>query len=396
MEPNYKITKYTCYLFYILQGTLLNITPVLFVPLIEQFGLSYAKLGALASVNFAVQMAVDILLSKSVDKHGYRIALQVSSVAAFIGYAIFAWAPGMSDSPYMWLIIGTIIMSFGSGFMEITISPLIHALPDKAKGKNMALLHSFYAWGQLITIIITTLLLAMIGRENWRFIVTGWMIVPVAGFILATVMPTPEIVPEETKTSSFTIFKNPMFILFILMIFFGSCSETIMTLWCSTFLEQAVGLNKVIGDLAGMSMFSVMLGTCRIVCAMAEKKIKLYHFMLFGALGALLCYIIVSFTTIPILSLIFCALTGFATGMLWPGTLVFAADYFPKAGAWLFAYLAIAGDMGGVVGPWLTGLIADSAGLKAGIGMSAIFPVLTFMCIVIYLRKLKSVKRAGL
>ena len=393
MEPNYKITKYTCYLFYILQGTLLNIAAVLFVPLQEQFGLSYMQLGTLISINFATQLTVDIVLSKMVDKKGYRLALQVSSVAAFLGYGIFAWMPRTSDNPYIWLVIGMVFMSIGSGYMEIAISPLVHALPDKAKGKNMALLHSFYAWGQLLTVVVTTLLLALFGRQNWHLIVTGWMIFPVVGFVLSCIMPVPAIKAEESSSYSFKIFKEPMFIVFLMMIFFGACSENIMVQWSSAFMEQAMGLNKVIGDLAGMSMFAVMLGLCRVISALAEKKIKLYHFMLYGSLAAIICYLAVALTDLPVIALAFCGLTGFATAMLWPGTLVLAAEYFPKAGAWLFAYLAIAGDLGGVFGPWLTGTVADCSGLNAGMFTAAIFPLLSAVCIIIYLKKSKSDKQ---
>lgn len=393
MEKNYKITKFTCYLFYILQGTLVNLAPVLFVPLMEEYGLSYIQLGTMVSVNFATQLIVDILLSKMVDKHGYRLALQFSAVMALIGYLVFAWAPGVLGNPYVWMLIGTTLFSVGGGFLEITISPLIHALPDKAKGKNMAILHSFYAWGQVLTVVLTTVLLALVGRSHWRYIVTGWMIVPVLGFVLACIMPVPEAKTEEAGGSCFRIFKNPVFLLFILMIFFGACSETIMTQWSSAFMEKAVGLDKVIGDVAGMSMFALMLGLCRVVCAALDRKIKLHHFMMLGALGAILSYLVVAVTNVPFFSLLFCGLTGFAVGMLWPGTLVFAAEYFPKAGAWLFAYLAIAGDLGGVFGPWLTGVVADRAGLKVGMGISAIFPLLTFVCIFIYVKKCKSIKQ---
>lgn len=394
MKQNFRLTKYTCYLFYILQGTLVNLAPVLFIPLMEQYGLSYVQLGALASVNFATQLTVDIVLSKMVDKHGYRLALQFSAVMAFIGYAVFAWAPDSFGNPYLWLVIGTVLFSVGGGFLEITISPLIHALPDKAKGKNMAILHSFYAWGQVLTVVLTTLLLALVGRHHWKYIVTGWMAVPVIGFLLACAMPVPASQTEDHGNTSFRIFRNPKFLLFIFMIFFGACSETIMTQWSSAFLEKAVGLEKVVGDVAGMSMFALMLGLCRVLCAALDRKIRLHNFMLLGALGAILCYLIVSVANVPALSLVFCALTGFATGMLWPGTLVFAAEYFPQAGAWLFAYLAIAGDLGGVFGPWLTGIISDRAGLKTGMGVSAVFPLLAFLCILIYVRSCKSIKRS--
>lgn len=158
-------------------------------------------------------------------------------------------------------------------------------------------------------------------------------------------------------------------------------------------MEQAMGLNKVVGDIAGMSMFAIMLGLCRVLSAMTEKKIKLQHYMLYGSLLAILCYLIVALTDIPVLALVFCGLTGFATAMLWPGTLVFAAEYFPKAGAWLFAYLAIAGDLGGVIGPWLTGSVADKAGLNAGMLISAIFPLIAAICIIIYLKNNKSNKQ---
>ena len=392
MTQNYKITKYTCYLFYVLQGTLLNLTPLLFVPLMEQYGLSYMKLGALASVNFATQLIVDIVLSKLTDKHRYRISLRLSASAAFIGYMIFAWAPGRLGDPYTWLLIGTVVYSIGAGLMEITISPLIHALPDKAKGKSMAILHSFYAWGVVLTVIVSTSVLAIIGRDKWNFIVTGWLIVPVIGFILSCIMPVPK--PEsgenERTAGSFRILIKPAFILFLAMIFFGSCAEAVMTQWSSAFLERAVGLDKLIGDIAGMSMFALMLGLCRMASAALDKKISLSTYMMLGTIGAVICYIIVSVSNVAAVSLIFCALTGFMVGMLWPGTLVLAADAFPKAGAWLFAYLAVAGDLGGVFGPWITGAIADRSGLNAGLGAAAIFPVIGLICMIIYKRRTRS------
>ena len=390
MRNNFVATRYTSYLFYIIQGTLLNIAAILFVPLKECFGLSYGELGSLIAVNFATQILVDILLSKTVDKHGYRPALIISSVCAIVGYATFAWMPVITGKPYLWLIIGIIIMSIASGLLEITIGPMINALPEKAKGSNIALLHSFYAWGQLLTIVVTTLLLFAIGRENWHLIVMGWMIFPIVGLILSLIVPMPEICAEAKSKSSLQIIKDPMFIIFMLMIFLGAAAETIMTQWCSTFMEQAMGIDKVIGDLAGMSLFAVMLGLCRILSAVCNKKVKLHHFMLFGSMGAIVCYIAVATTNLPVISLVFCGLTGFATGMLWPGTLVFAADYFPKTGAWLFAYLAVAGDVGAMAAPWITGLIADSAGLKASMGISAIFPILCTLCIMVYLKRAKT------
>ncbi len=389
MKDNFMLTKYTSYLFYIIQGTLLNIAAVLFVPLKECFDLSYSELGSLVAVNFATQILVDILLSKAIDRHGYRPALVISSIAAIVGYWVFAWMPMITGDAYLWLVIGMMIMSIGSGLLEITIGPMINALPEKVKGSNIALLHSFYAWGQLLTIVVTTFALFVVGRENWHLIVTGWMLFPIAGLALATFIPVPKVTAEVKGKSSIEILKNPMFIIFMLMIFLGAAAETVMTQWCSTFMEQAMGIEKVIGDLAGMSLFAVCLGGCRVLSALMGKRIKLYHFMLLGSICAILCYIVVAVTNVPAISLIFCGITGFATGMLWPGTLVFAADYFPNAGAWLFAYLAVAGDVGAMAAPYITGIAADSLGLKPAMAIAAIFPILCTICIAFYLYKVK-------
>lgn len=404
---NFTSTKITCYISYIVQAININLCPVLFIPLRESFGLSYLQLGTLVSVNFITQLICDILFSRAVDRHGFRPFLILSEILAIVGLAVFALSPEFLAKPYAGFLAGTIFFSVAGGFLEIIISPLIHAIPSVSKGGSMALLHSFYAWGQMAVVLLTSFCLYLFGRDCWQWITLCWMAVPLAGLILSFLVPLPELLPEEKQEGMRQVLKQPIFLLFMLTIFFGGCTENTMVQWSSAYMERVLKLPKLFGDAGGMCMFACMLGLSRLFSSATAKKIKLSHFMAFGAAAAILGYFILSVSTIPVLSLSMCALTGFAVGMLWPGTLVFAAERFSRAGAWLFAFLAVAGDLGSAFGPWFSGLLSDRAaeirvlsdlsarlgmtgeeiGMRAGMAFSLIYPVITLICIMIYIKK---------
>lgn len=395
MRPNYKFTKISCYFASFVQAAVINIWPLLFVTLKNAYGLSYTKLASLGLINFVIQLTADLIFSKSADKHGYKRYMLLALALVTAGFGLFAAAPLFFSDPYVGFLLATAVFSLGGGLLEIMTSPLIASLPTDSKSGSMALLHSFYAWGQAAVILLTTLALTLLGGGNWQFIVIGWAVMPLAALVMFIHAPTPQPLAAEKREKSSSVVKNPAFWLCFLIIFFGAGVEGSMVQWSSTFMERAMGLPKLLGDYGGMLMFALCLGASRLISALFSKKIVLVKFMFRSSLLAIACYLTVALTTSPAAGLIACGLTGFASGMLWPGTLVLAEQQFPRAGAWLFAMMAVGGDCGAAFCPWLAGIIADNAdklpllsslaqklggeelGLRAAMAFSAVFAVIT-------------------
>lgn len=398
---SYSLTIKACYIGFFVQAIVVNLTPILFIPLKEQFGLSFGKLGLLVLINFTTQVLVDILFSHSVDKHGYRPYLVTAHVLTILGFSIFALSPMIFANPYIGFVIGTIIFSGAGGLLELLLSPTVNAIPTDEKSSAMSLLHSFYAWGQVAVIIVTTLFLFVFGKPSWSVIMIIWSIPSIVNIILFSIVPIAPNVPEEHRESYKKYIKNSFFIVAIMAIGFGAASEVTMNQWVSAFMEKAMNMPKVIGDVGGMTMFAVMLGLGRLLHGKYGAKMDLNKIMIWGCVVVFSSYIIIAFSSINIISLIACAMCGFAVSLMWPGTLVLTAEQFPLAGTWLFAFLAAGGDIGASIGPWLVGVISDNAvkvnvlanignslgldsaqlGMRIGMLVAAIFPIGAFLCL---------------
>lgn len=408
---SYKLTVKACYIGLFVQAIVINLTPVLFIPLREQFGFSFGKLGLLILINFITQVSSDIAFSHVVDKYGYRPFLVGAHAMTILGFMIFALSPIVMPDPYIGFVIGTIVFSASGGLLEVLISPTLNNIPTKEKSSAMSLLHSFYAWGQLAVVIITTLFLFAFGRMSWYIIMLLWTIPPLINVVLFSIVPIPPSVSEEHREGFRKHFKNTFFYVAVLAIAFGGASEVAMNQWASAFMEKVMLIPKVIGDISGMSMFALMLGMGRLIHGKYGEKMDLYKVMLIGCIIAFACYLVVSISGIGVVSLLACAICGFAVSLLWPGTLVLTAERFPLAGTWLFAFLAAGGDIGASVGPWLIGVISDNAikisfladlalkfglnqaqlGMRVGIFIGALFPVGAFLCLR-YMRSAKESK----
>ena len=405
-KHSYRLTLKACYLGFSVQATVVNLTPVLFIPLRNQFGLSFGSLGLLVFVNFITQVLTDIAFSHIVDKKGYRSFLVLAHIFSAAGFLVFAVSPLFLDSPYIGFVIGTIIFSAGGGLLELLISPTVNAIPLKAKSSTMSLLHSFYAWGQMGVVIITTLFILAFGRQSWPIIMILWAIPPVINAVLFSRTPIAPIVSEDKRESFRRHIRNKFFIAAFFAIAFGGASEIVMNQWASAFMEEVMAIPKALGDISGMSMFAFMLGLGRLLHGKYGEKLNLYKIMLIGTISAVICYLIVAFSPINVLSLAACALCGISVSLLWPGTLVLSAERFPLAGTWLFAFLAAGGDIGASIGPWLVGIVSDNAakleflaqlgknlgisvvqlGMRTGILIGALFPFGAFLCLR-YMRK---------
>lgn len=412
-EPqNFKTTRFSCYLAMVTQAAVVNIWPLLYVILQKDFSLSYTQLASLGLTNFAVQLCTDLAFAKAADKWGYKPFLILSQSAILLGFVMFAVCPYVLSSPYIGFIVSTVVFSLGGGLLEILISPLMDSIPKGTKSGSMAMLHSFYAWGQAGVILLTSLALFAIGSAWWQYIVFAWCLMPLACLLLFLKAPMPQQLPPEKIEGARNILKSPAFWLCFLIIFFGAGAECSMVQWSSAFMEQVVSLPKLLGDSGGVMTFALFLGTSRFISAAFSKKIKLSSFMIWSALAGIVCYMVVAVSNLPALSLIACGLTGFASGMLWPGTLVLASDRFPRGGAWLFAMMAVGGDSGAAFCPWFTGLIADNAaklpvlsnaaaasgltaeqfGLRMGMAVSALYPLLCAVALILLVRLTKKEK----
>lgn len=402
---SYKSTTMACYIGYFAQAIVINLAPILFIPLREQFGLSYSQLGSLIFINFVTQLIVDIAFSKSVDKHGFRLFAISGHILCAIGLATFAILPNvLSSNSYLALLIGTLIFSAGGGLLELLISPIIDAIPTDDKATAMSLLHSFYAWGQVTFIIVTTIFLFIFGKDKWPIIVLVWAMVPLVNSFIFSKVPLAQKLHESQVMKVRALIKNPIFIIAFFSIMLGAASEVTMNQWASTFMEKGLMLPKVIGDTAGMCMFAVMLGIGRAIYGVYGSRFNVNKVMIYGSMGAVVCYVVVALSPYNSLSIIACAMCGIFVSLLWPGTLVVASEKLPLAGASMFALLAAAGDLGAAAGPAITGAITDFAssniapafttlnmapeqlGLRIGLIIAAIFPVLATISFTILMK----------
>ena len=401
LQPvNYRPTLIACYISNIVMAIVINLTPVLFIPLREQFGFSYSQLGFLIFINFTTQVTCDLAFSKAVDRHGFRPFIVSAQALTVIGFLMFILSPFLLRNPYPGFVVSTIVFSGASGLMELLLSPIVDSLPTDEKSTAMSLLHSFYAWGQAAVVLLTTALLFIFGARSWPWIVAFWLILPTVNFFLFRKVPLAPAKPAKDLMRRRDFIRNPVFLVAFLAILFGGAAEAVISQWSSAYMEKAVGLPKIIGDAAGLAMFAIMLGVGRLLYALFGSRIKLSQVMIAGSFLAVICYIVVSLSPIPVLGLLACGLCGLAVSLLWPGALVVAAGHFPLAGASLFAILAAGGDIGASVGPWIAGLVTEYApgwtlltelvqktrlnaeqfGLRAGMLFGTLFPLSAMIC----------------
>jgi fucose permease len=376
------------------QAIVVNLTPILFIPLRDQFGLTFEQMGRLVLINFVTQVTVDLLFSKPVDKFGIRPFIVSAHIFACAGLVLFAFAPRLFSNVYTGFMVATIIFSGGGGLLELLLSPIVNSIPTDEKAAAMSVLHSFYSWGQVSVVLLTTLLVALLGSTNWYWIVLFWTILPLINTFAFARAPMAPAIAEDQRTRLRTLIRERFFIVAFIGLVMGGAAEQIIAQWTSTFMEKAIHLPKLTGDVAGVCTFACMMGIGRAWYGKFGYRTNIYTAMLAGAVLATVCYLVIVFSPWPVVSLIACGLCGLAVSLLWPGTLVISAVRFPMAGPSMFAVLAAGGDTGASIGPWLTGIVADKApavsnlfhlnmspeefGLRAGLLAVTFFPLL--MC----------------
>lgn len=399
MLKTFKATRYACYMGSMTQAIIVNLAPIFFIIFQTQFGISDEQTGRLILVNFATQIVADIIATRYGDRMGYRASAIAAVTLCFVGLLSLSILPGVMPNPYAGLLISTVVYATGGGFLEVMISPIVESLPGDEKATAMSLLHSFYCWGQALVVLGTTLALWAFGHSIWRAIPLVWSLLPLAAFFMFTRVPLLPTVSEHEKTSVRQLFSSRIFILALLMMMASGSSELTMSQWSSLFAEKGLGVSKIIGDLLGPCLFALMMGVVRAFYGINGSKINLNNALIISGALCIVCYGMAIFFNNPFLSLAGCALCGISVALMWPGTLSMTAAMFPVGGATMFGILAIFGDVGGSIGPWLAGfssdwikrsslidwisgatnLGADQIGLKAGLLVGMIFPILLFI-----------------
>ncbi len=389
-EYTYQDTLYTCYFAYITQAIIVNLPPTLFIVFRERFGLSYAQLSFLVLLNFFTQIGVDLLSIKITKLLGYRRYVVIAHILASIGLVMMGIFPEMAGSgtpAYAALLLCTVLFSAGSGIIEVLVSPIVEAVPGDAKASTMSLLHGFYSWGQVIVVMLTTIILALIGHDLWYVLPIVWAVIPAFNIYRFSVVPINELEDGDEKSVPLReLFRKKVFICIVLMMICSGASEQSMSQWASLFAERGLGVTKTVGDLLGPCLFAVFMGVGRTAYGLFGQKINPAKAIWLLSFGCVACYAMTVFSSNAVLGLAACALCGFMVSLMWPGMLSVASAAYPGGGTPMFSVLAMGGDIGCSFGPWLTGMVSDSvikystlgesAGLHYGLGAAAIFPVI--------------------
>lgn len=390
IKNNYGHTIYASYIGYITQAIVNNFVPLLFLTFQNQYGIGLGQIGLLVTINFGVQLTVDFLSAKFIDKIGYRTSMVAAHLFAVTGLVGLAVLPELLP-PYLGIVLSIVCYAIGGGILEVLVSPIVEACPTTKKEAAMSLLHSFYCWGHVFVVLASTAFFTFVGIEHWRVLAVIWAVIPLGNAFYFSMVPISAPVEEGTGMGMRELLKNKMFwILFLLMICSGA-SEQGMSQWASAFAESGLKVSKTIGDLAGPCLFATLMGTSRALYAKMADKISLHAAMIGSGVLCVACYVLATFAPYPALGLIGCAVCGFSVGILWPGTFSLASSSLPAGGTAMFALLALAGDLGCSSGPTIVGTVADVLGgnLKAGIISAIIFPILLVIVISLLDKKKK-------
>lgn len=397
IRTNHKHTLTAGYISFITQAIVNNFAPLLFVTFQRDWSITLSQLAFISTYNFLVQLAVDLLSAKYVDKIGIRrcvVFAHISAAAGLAGLGIFPYIL----SPYHGIIISITLYAVGGGLIEVLGSPIIEACPTENKEANMSLLHSFYCWGQVAAVLLSTLFFFVFGIENWRYMAFIWAVVPALNGIYFSLVPINLPGGENGNTGKPSeLFKNKMFYILAVMMVCAGASELAVSQWASAFAEESLGITKTAGDIAGPCFFALLMGISRFAYSKFSEKINLEKYILFCAGMCFLGYLLVSLSPIPLISLLGCGVCGFAVGIMWPGTYSIAAKNQHNSTA-LFALLALAGDCGCSTGPLIVGTISDTFGgnLKTGLFAGSVFPFIMIFAVLFLIKNMKNAENKRL
>ena len=379
MEKNYNHTIYACFTGYIVQAIVNNFVPLLFLTFHDTYRIPMTQITLLITFNFGLQLLIDLLSVTFVDKIGYRASMLIAHICAAAGFILLTVLPDLCKSAFAGLLIAVTVYAVGGGLLEVLVSPVMEACPTGNKEKAMSLLHSFYCWGHVAVVIVSTMFFRIFGIEHWKIMACLWAVVPFANMILFAKVPIASLIEEGDKGMTIgELFRQKIFwVLMLMMVCAGACEQAVSQ-WASTFAELGLGVSKTVGDLAGPMLFAVLMGSARAFYGKYGDKIELDRFMAGSSILCILSYLCISLVPNPVIGFAGCALCGLSVGIMWPGTFSKATASIAKGGTAMFALLALAGDVGCSGGPTVVGLVSGALGddLKMGILAGVVFPIL--------------------
>ena len=383
--PNYRKTKTACYLGFVTQAIAANFAPLLFLKFHNDYNISLGNIALISTCFFFTQLLVDLFCAKFVDKIGYRICIVASEVCSAAGLIGLAFLPDILPNPFTGILCSVIVYAIGSGLIEVLGSPIVEACPFDNKEATMSLLHSFYCWGAVGTILISTLFFLLFGMDSWKWLAVLWALIPTCNIYNFATCPIEHLVEEGNGMGIRELFQKPLFWISVCLMICSGASELAMAQWASAYAEAALGLSKAIGDLTGPCMFAVTMGISRVIFGKYGDRIDLVKFMTGSGILCVVCYLLTSLSSNPLIGLIGCIVCGFSVGIMWPGTISISSKKFPLGGTAMFALLAMAGDLGGSIGPGIVGYITQEAGDNIRVGMSVglVFPVILLVMLFI-------------
>ena len=389
-KDNYQNTMYACFVGYIVQAIVNNFVPLLFLTFEKTYGIPLSRITMLITFNFGIQLLIDLLSAKFVDKIGYRKAIVMAHICSAAGLVSLVVLPEILPDAFAGLLLAVVIYAVGGGLIEVLISPIVESCPTDNKEKAMSLLHSFYCWGHVAVVLISTMFFGIFGIEKWRILAVLWALIPLVNGVVFCKVPIASLMEEgETGMSIKELFQNKVFWVLMLMMVCAGASEQGVSQWASTFAEQGLGVTKTIGDLAGPMAFAILMGSSRAFYGKFGDKIDLDKFMLGSSVLCILSYLCISLVPSPLLSLMGCGVCGLSVGIMWPGTFSKASAALRRGGTALFALLALAGDVGCSGGPTVVGFVSGMASedLKKGILAGIAFPILMLVSIFLLKRE---------
>lgn len=382
MNPSYQKTMYACFIGYIVQAVINNFVPLLFVMFQNRYQIPLSQITILVTVNFMVQLIIDILSAGFIDRIGYRASIILAHICSASGLLLLTLLPDLLPDAFPGILVSVILYAVGGGLIEVLISPILEACPTENKEKAMSLLHSFYCWGHMGVVLLSTAFFALFGLGNWKMLTLLWMLIPVINIILFMKAPIYSLCADgEPGLTIRQLFTKKIFWVFMLMMMCAGASEQAVSQWASAFAENGLGVSKTIGDLAGPMMFAMLMGTSRLIYGKYGERLNLSRFMKYSCFLCIASYLCIALVPVPALGLAGCGICGFSVGILWPGTFSRASASIPGGGTVLFAMLALAGDLGCSTGPTLAGFVSITFdnNLRFGILAAILFPLLLLL-----------------
>lgn len=382
MHFTYRHTIYASFVGYIVQAIINNFAPLLFLTFQASYGISLDKIALLTGINFGVQLLVDLLAARFADRIGYRPLVLAAHVFASAGLIGMTFLPELLPNPYLGLLAAVCAYAIGGGLIEVLISPIVEACPGEEKEKAMSLLHSFYCWGHVGVVLVSSLYFALFGIQSWRYLALLWAAVPAVNLFFFAKVPLASLIAEgEVGFRIRDLLKNKPFWIFMLLMFCAGSCEQAVSQWASAYAESGLKVSKTLGDLFGPLLFATTMGLSRLYYGKRGNAIPLQKFMLLSGCLCLGSYLIIGLSPLPILGFVGCALCGLSVGILWPGTFSLASKAIPRGGTAMFAFFALAGDLGCSGGPTYVGILADvfDGQLKTGILAAVVFPILLLL-----------------